>query len=117
VAGSIVNNGALVLLSSGSHSLGLVSGSGSLTQAGDGTTTLAVSNTFTGDTVVSRGVLNITTPLALQNSTLDYNFQGGTVLFSGALLNQSKTGGVTLGGLKGGQSLALSTVTAVSPYP
>ncbi len=107
VAGNIVNNSALVLFSSGNHNLASISGTGSLTQAGSGTTTLTTTTTFSGDTVISGGVLKVGTSLALQNSTLNYDNQGGTLSFDG----QTQ---VSLGGLKGTQGLALTNTASQS---
>jgi len=81
---------------------GTVEGGGGLTKAGAGDLTLGVANTFSGDTRVSGGTLTLGDSLALQNSTLDYNNYGGTVSF-GSL------GDAILGGLEGGQNLALPT--------
>src|SRR5580765_6372360 len=58
IVGDIVDNGALVIDRSNSVTLaGVISGSGSLTQAGGGTTILTGDNTYTGNTSVSSGTL------------------------------------------------------------
>lgn len=102
VAGAILNNGALVL-NRADFLLALnssISGTGTLTQAGPGTSTLNAVNSFTGDTVVSGGTLVLGSALALQTSRLNYNNQGGSLSFG-------MQAAVTLGGLVGAQNLAL----------
>jgi len=76
-----------------------ITGSGGLVLTG-GTLTLSGANTFTGDTLLNGGTLTTGIATALQNSTLNYNNQGGTLSF-GTLT------AATLGGLKGAQSLTL----------
>ena len=57
-----VSNAALAYTISGT---GAISGTGPVTKAGTGTLTLANTNTYTGNTFVSGGLLNIATPVAL----------------------------------------------------
>ncbi len=105
VAGNIVNNAALALNRTDDYTLGnVISGTGTLTQAGTDNVTLSAANTFTGDTAVSAGTLTLGNSLALQNSTLNYNNQGGVLSF-GSLT------AATLGGLKGAQNLLLENAT------
>ena len=68
-----------------------ISGSGSLTQAGSGVTTLTAANTYTGGTTVSVGTL-------LANNITGSATGSGTVAVSGATLGGSGTisGGTTL---------------------
>lgn len=68
---------------------------------------LGGANTFTGVTTIignGAGGITLNNPLALQNSTLDYNNYGGFLFFPNA-------GTYTLGGLKGSQNLDISGVT------
>jgi autotransporter-associated beta strand protein len=105
VSGNILDNSALVLNRTDDYALGnIISGTGTLTQNGTDNVTLNGSNTFTGNTVISAGTLTTGNALALQNSTLNYNGQGGNISF-GTLT------AVTLGGFIGGQSLALTNST------
>lgn len=56
--GNVTNNAALVFNQSGAHSVsGVISGTGSLTQQGAGTVTLAANNPYTGPTIISSGIL------------------------------------------------------------
>ncbi|WP_337244103.1 autotransporter-associated beta strand repeat-containing protein [Luteimonas sp. gir] len=60
VVGNIVNNGALVIDRSNAYTLGGgMSGRGSLTQAGAGTTTVTAAQTYTGGTTISAGTLRL----------------------------------------------------------
>ncbi len=108
VAGNIVDNAALTLSRSDDYSLGnLISGSGKLTQNGPDNVTLTNSNTYTGYTAVAGGTLTLGNNLAIQDSTLNYNNQGGTFSF-GTLT------AATFAGLTGSQSLALSNTAAAA---
>ena len=70
---------------------------------------LGGTNSFTGITTVSGNDPNLkvklTSGLALQNSTLDYNNYGASLQFGSGIINVTSA---TLGGLKGGQNLALT---------
>ncbi len=78
----------------------VLGGSVGLNKGGDGTLILGAANTFTGFTRINGGTLQLAHGNALQNSTLDYNTDGGVISF-GNLTN------VTLGGLQGSQDLSL----------
>ena len=82
-----------------------ISGSLSVTQKGSGTLILTGSSTYTGDTKISGGELLVGNPNALSYSTLDYSSYGGTLSFG-------EHTAVTLGGLKGNQSLALTNANS-----
>ena len=69
-----------------------------------GTVVLAGANTFSGTTAISGGTLLLANSSALQNSTLNYNNQGGALSF-GTLT------AATLGGLSGAQNLNLFNTT------
>jgi fibronectin-binding autotransporter adhesin len=58
ITGNVLNNGALVANRSGTLTLGgVISGGGSFTQLGSGTTILTAANTYAGATTVSAGTL------------------------------------------------------------
>ncbi len=60
VPGNVVDNGALIFNRSNALTYaGVVSGTGSLTQAGAGTLTLTGANTYTGGTTISAGTLQV----------------------------------------------------------
>ncbi len=100
--GGIVDNGLLVFDHSGSTSFSAgISGSGSVQLAGSGQLSLGGTNTYTGNTTVSVGMLVLGNPTALQDSTL---------VLSGGSLNLSNFS-ATLGGLGGTGSLALGSGT------
>ncbi|OYV06452.1 MAG: hypothetical protein CFE26_06235 [Verrucomicrobiales bacterium VVV1] len=85
---TILNNGNLTINRSDAvvqgtdFSAASITGTGSFTQAGSGTTTLNTVNTFSGVTTVSAGILELTNPLALQNSAI-VTTGSGTVVFTG----------------------------------
>jgi outer membrane autotransporter protein len=60
IVGDVSDSGALVVDRSGTLTLtGVISGSGSLSQVGNGTTVLANDNTYTGGTTISAGTLQL----------------------------------------------------------
>ncbi|MBW5814647.1 autotransporter-associated beta strand repeat-containing protein, partial [Yersinia kristensenii] len=103
VAGDIINNSALSFNRSDALTYGgVISGSGSLVKAGNDVLTLTGNNTFTGDTTISAGTLQIgnggtTGAIAgniINNSVLSFNRSGilaydGVISGSGSLV---KTG-------------------------
>ena len=70
-----------------------------ITKAGNGTLKFGGANTYTGDTTVSAGTLNLANTNALQNSTL----ASGAVVFDSAVASHA----FIFGGLKGGTNLVL----------
>jgi autotransporter-associated beta strand protein len=68
---------------------------------------LAEANTFTGQTVINKGILQLTNPQALLGSTLDYDNQGGTLSF-GPLTS------CTMGGLTGAGALSLTNTSGAA---
>lgn len=60
IVGNVINDGALVIDNAGTVTLpGLISGNGSLSQIGTGTTVLTSNNTYTGGTTISAGALQL----------------------------------------------------------
>lgn len=99
------------VISGGNPSVGLI-------KAGPSTFSISGVNTFSGDTRIVAGSLQLSTnaaapastSLALQNSTVDLNAaDAGTLSFRGSTL----TVAATLGGLKGSRNLALLNTSSV----
>ncbi len=101
-ATAIVDNGQVAFNHSDTLTESLViSGSGGITQMGTGTTVLTAANTFSGNSSVTAGTLNLSNSLALQNATL---LSGGTgIVFDSSVSSHA----FTLGGLAGSGNLAL----------
>ncbi|MEI8369351.1 MAG: autotransporter-associated beta strand repeat-containing protein [Planctomycetia bacterium] len=84
IAGSLVNNAAVVFNRSNDLDLGgAISGSGTLEQAGSGTLTLSGNNNYSGATTLSSGVLSLGSTTAL-GATSSISFAGGTLQFTAA---------------------------------
>ncbi|WED66910.1 autotransporter-associated beta strand repeat-containing protein [Synoicihabitans lomoniglobus] len=126
VTGNITNNAALAFNRSDSVTYsGVVSGSGSLTQAGSGTLILTGTNTHSGDTTVSTGTLqlgnggttgsvtgNITNDAALVFNRSDSVTYNGEISGTGSL-SQSGSGTLILDGANthsGGTTVASGTL-------
>ena len=76
-SGPVTNNGALDFNSSANLTVGgTVTGTGSLVKRGTGTVTLAVSNDYTGITIVSNGTLVVTGGSSIGG---DMDLEGGTL--------------------------------------
>ncbi|NDG71091.1 MAG: hypothetical protein EBY32_07245, partial [Proteobacteria bacterium] len=94
VSSAITNNGTLTFnrsdtLTQGTDFNGTISGTGSVIQAGSGSLILNGSNTYTGNTTISAGVLNIQHASALGAAGT------GTTVASGAALQLQ--GGISVG--------------------
>lgn len=87
-------------------------GSRSLTKSGIGILTINATSTFSGDTNITAGILNLTHASALQNSAFDTaSIVGG----SAAGLRTSVTA-LTLGGLKGSNNFATRFTSTTGGY-
>ncbi len=101
LSGSVTDNGKLIIDQSGAIALTqTISGTGGLTQAGGGATTLSASNTYTGTTEIDAGTLVDGKAGAIGNGTLTIA-SGGTLNlnnFAQTFGDLSGTGGaITLG--------------------
>ena len=95
VEGNIANNAALAFNRSDDVTYGgVISGTGSLTQAGSGQLTLTGANTFTGVTTVSAGRLAVNGSLASGVNVLGGGNLGGTGTIGG---NVTVNGGISPG--------------------
>lgn len=97
ISGNILNNGALSFKRTNDLSYaGVISGSGSLTQAGSGTLTLTAVNTFSGGTTITTGGT-----LRIGNDGTNDGSVGGAVFNDGTLefdnLNAASFAGVISG--------------------
>jgi len=103
LSGNIVDNGLLVFDRSDSAAsfTAAISGSGSVQQTGSGTLLFGGTNTFTGTTIISAGILELRNATALQSSTVVPS--GGTLDLNGF--------NATLGGLGGSGTLSLTNGT------
>jgi autotransporter-associated beta strand protein len=64
-----------------------ISGAGTLTQIGSGTLTLAGTNTYTGDTILSAGILSAGVTENLGDPAADLVFNGGALQVTGTALS------------------------------
>ena len=86
-----------------------ITGTGGLTQAGSGTTTLNAANTFSGTTRATAGAIVLTNSLRLQNSTLDMNAaDSGTVTFDNSISS------ITLGALTGNHAFSANSAASLT---
>ena len=101
-SGSLANSGNTLSVGGNGQSTmfsGSLSGSGGLVKLGGGTLRLSGANTYSGDTRISSGVLNLVDLDAVSGSTLDMNASDtGSVSFSGY-------GVYNIAGLKGSRNL------------
>jgi len=91
-AGAIANSGSFNYTSSATQLFsGVISGSGSLTQAGTGTLTLNNANTYAGGTIIGSGTLTLGAAGSISSST-------NISLAAGALYDVSAINSYSLGG-------------------
>ncbi|MGA2259547.1 MAG: autotransporter-associated beta strand repeat-containing protein, partial [Thermoguttaceae bacterium] len=106
--GPVTNNAALVFDrgDSGLVVSSAISGSGSLAQIGSGMLTLGTANSYTGNTIVTGGTLDLGNSSAIQNSTLTTS-GAGTLSFGGL-------SSATFGGLSGSGNLLLANTAGTA---
>ncbi|KLD64106.1 hypothetical protein Y882_08475 [Dyella japonica DSM 16301] len=98
VAGDVTDNAALVFNRSDALTYaGIVSSSGTLTQAGTGTLTLSGANSYRGGTFLNAGVLSVSSDGNLGATSGSLTFNGGTLQL-GASFNTAATRAVALNG-------------------
>ncbi|MFZ2278158.1 MAG: autotransporter-associated beta strand repeat-containing protein [Prosthecobacter sp.] len=93
-SGAVTNNASLVVNRSNAVTIAnTISGNGTFTQAGAGTTTLSGSNSYTGVTTITSGVLNVTTLAnggtnsgigASSSAATNLVINGGTLQYTGS---------------------------------
>ncbi len=97
-SGAVTNNASLVVNRSDALTVAnTISGSGSFTQAGAGTTTLSGSNSYTGATIITAGVLKVT---VMANGGSNSNIgassnAAGNLVLNGGILQYTGTGAST----------------------
>ena len=108
-SGAVTNNAALVFNRSDSHSVAnVISGTGSLTQSGNGTLTLTAANTYSGATTIDSGKTleiggagTLASSAVAANGTFLVNSTANFTLASGltgtGVLAKSNTGTLTIG--------------------
>ncbi|OZI26584.1 hypothetical protein CAL26_04480 [Bordetella genomosp. 9] len=88
IAGGVTNNGTLSFNRSDTLTFdGVIQGTGTLTQAGPGTTVLTAANTYTGDTLVKAGTLAVNGSIASPTTVAPGATLGGTGTISGNVDN------------------------------
>ncbi|WP_176037873.1 autotransporter-associated beta strand repeat-containing protein [Brucella tritici] len=111
ISGDVANNGTLIFNRGVTSTFsGVVSGAGSLKQSGTGRTILTGANTYTGDTVIDRGVLQVgdggasgtISNTVTNNGSLEFN-RSGSYTYAGKIngtgsLKQTGTGTLILTG-------------------
>ena len=111
-AGAVTNSGSLILNRSDALTVANdISGTGSLTHAGTGITTLAGNNSYTGGTYVQAGTLRIGRLSALVQGSLYQVNSGATLDLNGYAL---QTGGISGAGTVALGSQGLTVDTAAS---
>ncbi|WP_287915282.1 autotransporter-associated beta strand repeat-containing protein [Comamonas sp.] len=111
-AGAVTNSGSLILNRSDALTVANdISGTGSLTHAGTGITTLAGNNSYTGGTYVQAGTLRIGRLSALVQGSLYQVNSGATLDLNGYAL---QTGGISGTGTVALGSQGLTVDTAAS---
>ena len=99
-SGAVVDNSSLVVNRSDAFTIGnTISGTGDVTQAGAGTTTLTASNSFTGTASASAGQLVVGSAYGLGSALVNYSTK---VAFADGIT------GYTVGGLTGSNNLAMT---------
>ena len=94
---------------------GNVSGSGSLTKAGNGTLTISSASAYTGGTTLNAGILNIGAETSLGTTAGTLTFNGGTLQFgaAGIALSASRIAMITASGGYVDTSLNDGTIASV----
>jgi autotransporter-associated beta strand protein len=97
-SGNVTNNATLAVSRNNAYTLGnTISGTGSLVQAGTGTTTLSGNNSFSGGTFVNAGVLQANTEAQLGASNGAITLNGGQLMNNNSDLSLNAARTVTLG--------------------
>ncbi|WP_189510107.1 MULTISPECIES: autotransporter outer membrane beta-barrel domain-containing protein [unclassified Mesorhizobium] len=106
ILGNVINNGTLAFDRSDTYTyVGVISGSGAVSQIGTGTTVLSGASSYSGGTTIERGVLSVAADTNLGDAAGGLTFNGGVLQVTG----QSYTGtarAINWGPLGGGFDIA-----------
>ncbi|MBY0322349.1 MAG: autotransporter-associated beta strand repeat-containing protein [Reyranella sp.] len=109
--GAIVNNGTLAFRRLGTLSVATdISGTGSVRQESGGTTTLSGNNTYSGGTLITSGVLQISADTNLGATAGGITLSGGTLRATATMTTARNISLATLGGV----DVAAGTVLTAS---
>jgi len=113
---AITNSGALIYNLSGSQTAGyLISGTGSLTKSGMGSLFLTASNSYTGATTVSAGMLSVSATNNLGAAAANLVLSGGTLQITGTTLTNFSGIGHTVS-FTAAQPVALDIANAANTF-
>ncbi|MGN7726536.1 autotransporter-associated beta strand repeat-containing protein [Luteimonas sp. 22616] len=80
IVGNVTNDGALVFNRNNSYTFGgVISGGGTVTQDGAGTTILTGTNSYAGGTTINAGTLQVSNDANLGDAAGELTFDGGTL--------------------------------------
>ncbi len=98
ISGNVIDNSVFAINRSDAFNFGgVISGTGSFQQLGTGTTTLSAVNSYSGGTMISAGVLNVSADNNLGAASGGLTFNAGTLQF-GSAFNLADTRTITLNG-------------------
>lgn len=98
-SGNVIDNASLLVNRSNAFALSnLISGTGSLTQAGAGSTTLSNANTYSGGTLVTAGSLLLTNSTGSATGSGAVVTSSGTTLGGAGIIAPTGSSGITIGG-------------------
>ncbi|CAM4360189.1 autotransporter-associated beta strand repeat-containing protein [Bordetella muralis] len=113
IAGDVTNNSKLVFNRSSAVTFdGAISGSGSVTQLGGGTTTLTGNNSYRGGTIISNGAIAISADSALGDAGGALTLDGGALALNSSI-DLSPTRAISITTRNGTISTAAGTTSTV----
>lgn len=109
-SGLVVNNANLIFDRSDDYSVGnTITGSGSLTQSGGGTLFLTAANSYSGQTFLNAGTLNINGQFALGGAVYaGLTFNGGTLQYASTLSGANGDADITKTSTGAPKAIAIS---------
>jgi fibronectin-binding autotransporter adhesin len=115
VVGDIANNGVVAFNRSDVSSFtGVISGTGSVTENGPGTTVLAANNSYAGGTTINGGTLSVASDAKLGQAGTSVTLNGGTLATTGVISTNRNVAVSADSTVSAGANLTLTgTVTGV----